>query len=320
MMDQAERAELERTIGHAIRAHPGSAFDAALVELGWRDALTVDRRAAVSILFELLGFELASSTALAYLLARGLGLELPSATGFVLPPLGRSCPPGNLKDGSLAISGLGVEAFAAHRSALVIAQAGDTEVTALVPVADLSLRAVRGIDPEFGLVEVTGTVRNVGQAEVAQQPWSVALATARLAVGHELVGAARKMLELARQHALERVQFGHPIGAFQAVRHRLADTLVAIESADAVLDAAWEAISPTAAGVAKALAGRAGRTASRHCQQVLAGIGFTTEHEFHRYARRVFVLEHLLGDSRTLTREFGSELLATGRLPEFAPL
>jgi alkylation response protein AidB-like acyl-CoA dehydrogenase len=167
---------------------------------------------------------------------------------------------------------------------------------------------------------VTGTVRNVGQAEVAQQPWSVALATARLAVGHELVGAARKMLELARQHALERVQFGHPIGAFQAVRHRLADTLVAIESADAVLDAAWEAISPTAAGVAKALAGRAGRTASRHCQQVLAGIGFTTEHEFHRYARRVFVLEHLLGDSRTLTREFGSELLATGRLPEFAPL
>jgi hypothetical protein len=320
MMDEAERAELERTIRHAIRTHPASAFDAALVELGWRDALTVDTRAAVSILFELLGFELASSTALAHLLAWRLGLEVPSSTAFVLPQLGRSCPPGDLKDGSLAISGLGVEAFAAHQSALVIAQAGDTEVTALVPIADLSLRPVRGIDPEFGLVEVTGSMTNVGQAEMALQPWSVALATARLAVGHELVGAARKMLELARLHALERVQFGHPIGTFQAVRHRLADTLVAIESADAVLDAAWEAISPTAAGVAKALAGRAARTASRHCQQVLAGIGFTTEHEFHRYARRVFVLDQLLGDSRTLTREFGSELLTTGRLPEFAPL
>jgi alkylation response protein AidB-like acyl-CoA dehydrogenase len=128
------------------------------------------------------------------------------------------------------------------------------------------------------------------------------------------------MLEMARLHALERVQFGQPIGAFQAVRHRLAETLVAIESADAVLGAAWEAISPTMAGVAKALAGRAARTASRHCQQVLAGIGFTTEHDFHRYVRRAFVLDQLLGGSRRLTRDFGAELLATGRLPEFAPL
>jgi len=143
---------------------------------------------------------------------------------------------------------------------------------------------------------------------------------AQLAMGHELVGAARTMLELARRHALERVQFGQPISGFQAVRHRLAETLVAIESADAVLSAAWEDGSPTSASVAKALAGRGARTAARHCQQVLAGIGFTTEHEFHLYARRVLVLDELFGSSRSLTRELGAELLAARRLPPFAPL
>ena len=128
------------------------------------------------------------------------------------------------------------------------------------------------------------------------------------------------MLELARRHALGRVQFGRPIASFQAVRHRLAETLVAVESAEAVLGAAWEDGSPTTAAVAKALAGRGARTAARHCQQVLAGIGFTTEHPFHRYVRRALVLDELFGSSRSLTRELGVELLAARRLPDFAPL
>jgi len=119
---------------------------------------------------------------------------------------------------------------------------------------------------------------------------------------------------------MERAQFGQVIGKFQAVRHRLAETLVAIEAADAMLGAAWEDGSPTTASVAKALAGRAGRTAARHCQQVLAGIGFTTEHELHRYVRRVLVLDTLFGGSRTLTKELGGELLATQQLPALVPL
>ena len=177
------------------------------------------------------------------------------------------------------------------------------------------------MDPELGLVEVSGTVaKGALPPEVVSPSWPAAVALAQLAMGHELVGAARTMLELARRHALERVQFGQPISGFQAVRHRLAETLVAIESADAVLGAAWEDGSPTTASVAKALAGRGARTAARHCQQVLAGIGFTTEHEFHLYARRVIVLDELFGSSRSLTRELGAELLAAQRLPDFAPL
>jgi alkylation response protein AidB-like acyl-CoA dehydrogenase len=128
------------------------------------------------------------------------------------------------------------------------------------------------------------------------------------------------MLELGCDHALERVQFGQPIATFQAVRHRLADTLVAIETAEAALSAAWEDESPQTAAMAKALAGKAARTASRHGQQVLAGIGFTTEHPFHRFVRRVLVLDELFGAARTLTRTLGDDLLRTRQLPPPLPL
>ena len=142
----------------------------------------------------------------------------------------------------------------------------------------------------------------------------------RLALSHELIGAARAMLSLAREHALERVQFGQPIAQFQAVRHRLAESLVAIEAAQAAVDAAWDEDTAFAASVAKAIAGRSARTVARHAQQVLAGIGFTAEHPFHRYLKRVLVLDHTLGDYRTLTRELGAELVAARALPPMLPL
>jgi alkylation response protein AidB-like acyl-CoA dehydrogenase len=150
--------------------------------------------------------------------------------------------------------------------------------------------------------------------------WSAAVANAQVATGHELIGASRRMLELARQHAMEREQFGQLIGRFQAVRHRLADTLVAIETADAVLDAAWLDRSPLTAAMAKALAGRSARTAARHCQQVLAGIGFTTEHPLHLYIRRILVLDQLFGSSRALTAALGQDILTSRQLPPLLPL
>jgi alkylation response protein AidB-like acyl-CoA dehydrogenase len=128
------------------------------------------------------------------------------------------------------------------------------------------------------------------------------------------------MLELAREHALVRVQFGRPIAMFQAVRFRLVETLVAIETAVAALDAAWLDSGPQTAGMAKASAGRGARVASRHCQQVLAGIGFTTEHPFHRHARRILVLEQLLGSTRALTLELVNEILEHGQLPALLAL
>ena len=320
-MERAERDVFERGLRHAVEAHTGAALDAELVELGWPDALVEDTQEAVSIFFGLQGSAHASSSALERVLAFSIGLEVPPPAGFVLPPLGRWSPPGALDGTRLVVRGLGTQSLLEGGDAVVVAQAVNTELAFCVPTAELTLRPVRGMDPGLGLVEVHGTVpKDALASEVVAPSWSSAVALAQLAVGYELVGAARAMLELARQHALARVQFGQPIARFQAVRHRLAETLVGIEAAEGVLDAAWEDGSPVTAAVAKALAGRGARTASRHCQQVLAGIGFTTEHEFHRYAKRVLVLDELFGASRSLTRKLGADLVWERRMPAFAPL
>ena len=95
------------------------------------------------------------------------------------------------------------------------------------------------------------------------------------------------------------------------MRHRLAEALVALEAAAALLDAAWDDPSPVTAAMAKAFAGRSARSAARHCQQVLAGIGFTTEHPLHLFVRRTMVLDQLLGAGSALTNQLGTDIVRT---------
>lgn len=164
-----------------------------------------------------------------------------------------------------------------------------------------------GLDPDLGWAAASAPDPEVERV-------------ARLALSYELVGASRAMLDLACDHARERIQFGQPIARFQAVRHRLAESLVAVEAAAGAVDAAWDDGSTLTAACAKAIAGRNARLVAKHCQQVCAGIGFTLEHPLHRYLRRVLTLDRLLGDHRTLTRELGEELLRARTLPALLPL
>ncbi|HXY94302.1 MAG TPA: acyl-CoA dehydrogenase family protein [Acidimicrobiia bacterium] len=308
---EAEELEL---FEHSLRAaaqSSGDDLDAALRELGWHEALSVDPAAAVSTLFRLLGEANATSSALGHVLGDALGVD--DVLPVVMPALGRTAPPGRTEGSRVVVRGLATS----NADRLLVVATGDETVVGTVAVGDLSAREIHGLDPSLGLVELTG---DAAHAEVRETDWTPALARAQLAVGHELVGASRAMLGLAREHALHRIQFGQPIAKFQAVRHRLAETLVAIEGADAVLAVAWQEARPQTAAMAKALAGRAARTAARHCQQVLAGIGFTTEHDLHRYIRRVLVLDELFGSSARLTTDLGRDLLETGTLPPLAPL
>lgn len=151
---------------------------------------------------------------------------------------------------------------------------------------------------------------------------SAALQAGWRALGWWLVGTSRAMLLLARQHAVDRVQFGRHISSFQAIRHRLAETLVAIEGAEATLQAATECDDPQglASLLAKAAAGQAALTAARHCQQVLGGIGFTAEHPLHHHIKRSLILDGLLGSSRELTRAAGKAVVAAGSAPRLAQL
>ncbi|MEU9242704.1 acyl-CoA dehydrogenase family protein [Streptomyces sp. NPDC048385] len=144
------------------------------------------------------------------------------------------------------------------------------------------------------------------------------LAAGRVALGWWLLGTGQAMLALARRHVLDRSQFGRPLSSFQALRHRLAETYVALDGAEAVLHAA--AGDDTSALLAKAAAGRAALTAARHCQQALGGIGFTAEHDLHRHVRRALVLDGLLGSARELTREAGGLLLREHGAPRLVDL
>jgi hypothetical protein len=315
-MDPEDRRLLERTLDDATTRYSGEALDAGLDELGWHDALSVDAPTAISLLFGRQGAVNATSSALGQVLAHGLGMEKVPGAAVVLPPVGRWDPPGTMDGGDVTVRGLGPAPLATRETAVVVTWTGGRAVALDVPTADLDLRPVDGMDPSLALVEVTGHVSPVAHgAEATPGDWPTALALGRLALAHELVGASRTMLELACEHARNRIQFGQPIGSFQAVRHRLAETLVGIDMADAMLDAAWLDRAPATAAMAKSVAGRQARTTARHCQQVLAGIGFTTEHPLHRFVRRALVLDGLLGSGVSLTRALGNEVIDTRQLP-----
>jgi hypothetical protein len=323
-MEAPERALFESGVRRATGAADGAALDSALDDLGWRDALEVDRPTAVSVLFESQGATTTTSAALDRLLATALGAGADGdgvgGVAVVLPPLRGCDAPGRLDGDWCVVEGLGTAALDRCDTTLVVAQTPDGAATFAIDLGLLTRRPVQGLDPAFGLFEVMGEFETAWAAQPKAADWPAAAALGQLALGHELVGAGRTMLELARTHALGREQFGRPIGTFQAVRHRLAESLVAIEAAAALLDAAWEDPSPVTARMAKAFAGRSARTVARHCQQVLAGIGFTTEHPLHLFIRRTIVLDQLLGAGNALTAQLGREILRSGTLPPAFPL
>jgi hypothetical protein len=323
---------LDRAVESAAgRDDPAAALDASLRDIGWHLALAEDPRVAVSLLFELQGRHGVTSCALDAVMARGLrgdtdragGAEDDAGVAVVLPPIGSpiGIPPGRVVGSALDVSGLATRAVRPAAFAWVSCcddEGVETSVT--VPTASLDLRQVHGLDPDLGLTEVRGDGLVDTELLDAGRSWSGATRLGRLALSHELAGASRTMVRLARDHATDRIQFGRPIAGFQAVRHRLAEALVAVEAAEAAIEAAWDDGGVLAASVAKAVAGRSALVVARHAQQVLAGIGFTTEHPLHRFVRRALVLDGLLGDARSLQRCIGEELLASGRLPPLVAL
>jgi alkylation response protein AidB-like acyl-CoA dehydrogenase len=197
---------------------------------------------------------------------------------------------------------------------LVFPGDGAGEGAGTVPIGDAAVEPIQGIDPDghWYRVEVDpALVTTVAGTD----PGNAAVALAQRAISHQIAGASRAMLELARQHALGRVQFGRPVAQFQAVRHRLADAFVAVEALDAALAAAADAPGALSAQAAKAIAGRTARTVATHCQQVLAGVGFTTEHPFHRYLKRTMLLDGLFGSADELVVTIGHTLLSARSVP-----
>ena len=173
-------------------------------------------------------------------------------------------------------------------------------------------------DSELGFLDRAVLYEEGGRANVGEslfddsRPKEEQLAMLAL----EAVGIGKAVLEMAIDYAKERVQFGKPIGIYQAVSHPLADTYVETELARSLAYwAAWcvaedDDRAPIAAAAAKAFATEAAVVACERSIQVHGGIGFTWEHPLHRFYKRALWLEGFGRRPADLRLEVAEALLA----------
>jgi alkylation response protein AidB-like acyl-CoA dehydrogenase len=158
--------------------------------------------------------------------------------------------------------------------------------------------SVDGARRLFSVAGRQGVLLDVDPAALALAGDRAAFATAAV-----LLGLAERMLDMTVAYAKERQQFGRPIGGFQAVKHRLADSLAMIELARPVVyAAAWslarsQTDSSSSVALAKLFANRAADCAARQSLQIHAGMGFAAEHDLHLWLKRAKALEFASGGS-----------------------
>lgn len=133
--------------------------------------------------------------------------------------------------------------------------------------------------------------------------------TAAILLAAEQIGAAARCLELTVEYTKQRVQFGRPIGSFQALKHRMADMYVAVESARAVVGDAVVAPGPTTAALARLAATEAFCAVAGESIQLHGGIAITWEHDMQLYFKRAYGSAQLLGAPDEQLRRLESEVL-----------
>jgi alkylation response protein AidB-like acyl-CoA dehydrogenase len=216
-------------------------------------------------------------------------------------------------DGGLVVSGtktlvqdveasswLLVTAAAANGSAQVLVRADAPGVT-VTPLESLDLSRrfceVRFDDVAVPASMVVGTPGAVGDLLDRQA------ALAALLTAAESVGAMDHEFAMTVQYAKDRIAFGRPIGSFQAVKHLLADTSLAVEMGKSVVLAAANALGDDdgygseACSIAKSIVSDAEIELAQNCFQVFGGIGYTWEHDQHLFLRRLTTDAALHGDA-----------------------
>ncbi len=185
---------------------------------------------------------------------------------------------------------------AAGGAAILVMVAG--EAAKLVKPEDAKLERLELIDPTRAYFRV---LADGGDPLPGQIAW--ASSVGQVALAAESVGVAQRALDMATEYAKEREQFGRPIGAYQAVSHRLAEMLWDVEEARSLTYyAAWcadaqpDALS-LAASMAKARASDAANSVTHNAIQTLGGIGFTWEHDIHFFLKRARVSSQLMGSA-----------------------
>jgi alkylation response protein AidB-like acyl-CoA dehydrogenase len=135
--------------------------------------------------------------------------------------------------------------------------------------------------------------------------------TAAILLAAEQIGAAERCLDLTVDYTKQRVQFGRPIGSFQALKHRMADLYVMVSAARAVVDDAVAEPGPTAAALARVAATDAFVAVAAEAIQMHGGIAITWEHDIQLYFKRAHGSAQLLGPPRDHLRRLEQEVLST---------
>jgi hypothetical protein len=133
--------------------------------------------------------------------------------------------------------------------------------------------------------------------------------TAAILLAAEQIGAASRCLDLTVAYTKDRVQFGRPIGSFQALKHRMADLYVKVQAARAVVDDAIAAPTPTSASLARVAASEAFSAVAGEAVQMHGGIAITWEHDIQLYFKRAHGSAQLLGPPREHLRRLEAEVL-----------
>jgi alkylation response protein AidB-like acyl-CoA dehydrogenase len=217
----------------------------------------------------------------------------------------------SVANGSIVLDGVSRFVPDAHIANQIVVAASGVDDGVTLALVDRDTPGVTvEVEPTFDrtrrLATVTLSSVAVGADRLLAEPGTATaihqrlVAIGAIAVVCDAVGAAEHILEMSTEYAKSRVQFGRPIGSFQAVKHHLANMLTDVEASRAAATFAVDALDNGldvrhAAGVAKSFAGPACARVAATAVQVHGGIGFTWEHDAHLFLKRIDLDEALFG-------------------------
>jgi hypothetical protein len=320
-MDSDTRDLLRTSLRHTLTETSTRSLSERLDELGWADVVADDEAAALGLLFEIKGNSVSSADALGPELSRYLasvaGDATLSAVAVGLPGVSTLSE----TDGTITISAMVASARDVPTSVGVICGEAGRERMAVLPVGTMFASApCHGGDSNLELMNVAAIVPSASVRWLSDDVAVAVLARTRALLSVEMVGIAAHVIAEAVTYTGQRVQYAKAIGTFQALQHRMATAHALVTGARHLAEAALETGDAWTALVAKAMAGQAAETACVQAQQCYGAIGFTWEHEFHRYLKRAYALDWIAGDWRNLEAQIGATLQATGHVPHIGML
>jgi acyl-CoA dehydrogenase len=200
-------------------------------------------------------------------------------------------------------------------AAAVVAEADGKSIVALVATADCASSEGHNVagEPRDELVFPSAKALQAGVAPIANGALHALGAVMRSA---QMAGALQSILEMTVQYAQERVQFGRPIGRFQAVQQNLAvlagQTAAATAAAEAAIEAAARDLDSPAVAASKIRAGEAAGIGAAIAHQMHGAIGFTQEHRLHHLTRRLWSWRDEFGNEAYWARRLGGAVATAG--------